>query len=187
MKADVKIFERTAKSKGENNRLRREQKIPIIIYSEGKPGKVASCDKVAIEAVLRGLKPGFLPTTVFHLKDASGKTIKAIVKDIQYNVVSYNVMHIDFLELKDDRKVEVKVPVECVGTVDCVGVKAGGFVRQISRFVEVRCLPKDIPASFEVDVRNLNIFDSMRVKDLNLDKKLVALAQPKDVIVSVVK
>ena len=94
------------------------------------------------EAVLRKLPKGYLPTTIFEL-DMEGKTKKAIVKDIQYHPTTYRILHLDFLILEPKITVDVKVPINCIGEADCVGVKLGGFVRPVKRHVEVRCLPDD--------------------------------------------
>jgi len=75
-------------------------------------------------------------------------------------------LHLDFEELKPDTVVSVKVPIECTGVVDCVGVKLGGVVRQVIRYVKVRCLPKNIPSVFQVDVKDLSINQSRRLNDL---------------------
>src|SRR5581483_5885754 len=139
--------------------IRREGNIPAIIYfSKGQPEKLI-IDGTEFKAVLRGLKPGQLPTTVFTLSDGK-KERRAIIKDIQYHLTTYVVSHIDFEELVDDVPVNVKVPVNCVGVMDCMGIKLGGFLRQVVRHVKVQCLPKHIPAEFSVDVKDLGIRQS---------------------------
>lgn len=82
MHPEVEIFPRPAKTKGETKKLRREGLIPCVVYSMGKPGLTIACQKQSIDTVLRELESGFLPTTIFSLKDQKGKKIKAIVKDI---------------------------------------------------------------------------------------------------------
>jgi large subunit ribosomal protein L25 len=187
MHPEVDFFPRPAKTKGETKKLRREGFIPCVVYSMGKPGLNIACKKVSIDTVLRELEFGFLPTTVFSLKDEKGKKIKAIVKDIQYEVTSYDVLHIDFLELNDAEKIEVKVPVRCLGVTDCAGCKAGGFLRQVLRHVPVRCLPKDIPSFFEIDVKDLEIWHKKRIQDLVMPKNVTPLLELTEVVATVIK
>jgi len=187
MSVEIQISERSAKTKGEAKKLRREQQIPICIYSDGKPADSASLSYVDFETVLRNLTPGFLPTTVFELKDAKGKKRKAIVKDIQYKPTTYEVMHLDFQELHDAIPVDLKVPIELMNQVDCIGVKLGGFLRTLIRHLKVRCLPKNIPTHFEIDVRELNLNQYRRVSDLAIPAGVTPLEKPQEIVVSVLK
>ena len=91
-----------------------------------------------------------------------GKRARAIVKDIQYNVASYDVEHIDFLLLSDDQIVTVNVPIQILGVAECPGIKLGGTFRQVIRTLKVSCLPKDIPSEFQIDIHDLNIAQSKR-------------------------
>ena len=187
MEVEIEIFPRSATNQGETKVLRREGKVPCVLYSKGAIGENGYVTKEAIETVLRELEFGFLPTTVFIIKDKSGKTRKAIIKDIDYKVTTYEVQHIDFLELVEDREIDIKVPVRCLGVIECVGVKAGGFLRQIKQHIAVRCLPKNIPSYFEIDVKDLDIRQVKRLKDIKLPKNVVPLVKPDDVVVTVVK
>lgn len=166
--------------------IRREGNIPAIIYfSKGQPEKLI-VDGTEFKAVLRGMKPGQLPTTVFTLSDGN-KERRAIIKDIQYHLTSYVVSHIDFEELIDDVPVNIKVPVNCIGVMDCVGIKLGGFLRQVVRHVKVQCLPKNIPAEFSIDVRDLGIRQSKRMKDVELPAGVRPLASLEEVLVVIAK
>jgi large subunit ribosomal protein L25 len=187
MEVEMELFARDVKSKGQTKALRREGKIPCVVYSKGSVGENYTVASEAIEKVLRELEFGFLPTTVFVLKDKAGKKRKAIIKDIQYKVTSYDVLHIDFLELIADQPVNLKVPLQCLGTADCVGIKAGGFLRQVKIHIPVRCLPKNIPSHFEVDVKDVDIRQVKRVSDIRMPKDVVPLVKQQDVVATVVK
>ena len=167
--------------------LRRAGYIPYVIYSKGQEAKTGVLLRTDVEAALRSIRPGFLPTTQFALKDASGQISKAIVREIQYEPTTYVVMHIDFLELDEKSVVEVKVPVEFVNTVDCVGVKLGGLLRHIMRHVKVRCLPANLPSHFEIDVKELGIRQSKRIKDIALPAGVKFLAGPEEIVASIAK
>lgn len=172
--------------KGDIQRMRRNGNIPAVIYSKGDVGKNIEVNGAEFKAIMRGVKQGCLPTTLFTLKE-EGKDVKALVKEIQYDPTTYDVLHLDFIELVSDVKVRVKVPIQCTGVVDCVGVKLGGVLRQVIRYLQVECLPKDIPTEFSVDVRELNIQQTRRLSDIDLPQNVRPLANMKEVAVVVAK
>lgn len=177
MKLQVK--KRTAAKKGEINAIRREGNIPAVVYIRGKDGESISVDGNDFSSMLRAIVPGRLSTTVFELSEGSD-SFKAILKDITYDPVSYKVIHLDFEKLTKD-PVKVKVPVEIVGAVDSVGIKLGGMPRQVLRNVQVRCLPKDIPSHFSIDIRSMGINEVRRISDLNMPETVKPLAKHDEV------
>lgn len=183
----LKFFRRAAESKGELNAIRRAGNIPAILYFRGKQGENIVVNNNEYQSHLRDIPQGRLSTTIFHLVDESGKTHKAILKEIQYNPTTYDVIHFDFEELLDNQEVSVKVPLEMTGVADCVGVKLGGILRQVIRRLKVRCLPKDIPTHFNLDVRSLEINQSKRLRDLTIPNSLRPLADLKEVAVVIEK
>lgn len=184
MKLAVK--NRVGEKKKDIKEIRREGNIPAIIYSSKSQPEKLIVTGPEFNAILREMKPGQLPTTIFALSDGK-KERRAIIKDIQYHLTTYNVSHIDFEELVDNVPVSVKVPVNCIGVGDCVGIKLGGFLRQVVRHVKVECLPKNIPAEFLVDVKDLGIRQSKRLKDLAMPNGVRPLAKPEEVVVVIAK
>lgn len=183
----LKFQDRSNEQKREAKRLRRNGMIPAVLYSDGKEGKSIAVDVQDFQTALRQVKKGHLATTVFQLKDGSGKDHKAIVKDIQYHPTTYSILHMDFEELHSDVYINVKVPIECIGIVDCPGIKLGGVLRQVIRSLKVRCLPKDMPSSFQVDISEMGIKEARRLSDLALPEKVRPLADLKEVAVVIVK
>lgn len=159
---------RTGGKKCETKRLRRDGKIPAVIYSRGQAGEMVSVETSEFQAIMRTVETGGLPTMIFHLATDKNTIRPVIVKGIQYNVTNYSVIHIDFEELHDDVAVKVKVPIDCVGAAESPGGKLGGSLRQVMRHVKVRCLPKDIPTRFQLDVREMGIQQSIRLKSLSI-------------------
>ena len=181
------VSKRTHNKKSEAKVLRREGNIPAVIYSGGKEGEAISIKLSEYRHHLSQIKRGHLPTTIFTLVDEQGNERRAIVKDIQYHVTTYDVLHLDFEELQDDSLVNVKVPIEFIGAADCVGVKLGGVLRQVIRHLRVRCLPKDIPTSFGVDVKSLNMKDTKRLRDIVIPEGVRPMANMDEVVVVVAK
>jgi large subunit ribosomal protein L25 len=183
----LKVVPRSTEKKRETKRLQRAGSIPAVKYTRGAAGTPIAVEASEFDALLRGIAPGRLSTTVFSLADDKGKEFSAIVKDIQYNVTNYAVTHLDFEELTPDVAVDVKVPIECVGQSESVGVKLGGIFRQVIRYIKVRCLPKDIPTYFELDVRDLAVGQSKRLKDLPIPKTVRPLADLNEVAIVIAK
>lgn len=180
------VHKRTTGKKGETNKLRREGNVPGILYGHKEAGIPVYVKGDEIKTILRNMKPGLLATTVFELTEGSHKH-KAIVKEIQYHVATYDIEHIDFALVSDKTPVTVNVPVQVVGAGDCVGVKLGGFIRQAVRTLKVSCLPKDIPQEFTLDVRELNIGQSKLLSDIALPPHVRPLGKMSEVAVVVGK
>jgi large subunit ribosomal protein L25 len=183
----LQVNQRAADKKSESKRLRREGNIPACVYVRGKASETVYIQNNDFTALLRQVQSGRLPTTVFELAQGEGQPRRVIIKDIQYHPTTYNVMHLDFEELVPDTKVSVKVPIECVGVADCIGVKLGGVLRQVIRFLRVRCSPKDLPTHFQIDVRNLGQGETKRLKDLEIPPTIRPLADLNEVAVIIAK
>lgn len=183
----LRTVKRTAESKSEVKRLRREGFIPAVIYIKGKVGETIAVNGTEFGSFLRHVQSGHLPTTVFTLTDDKGQERRVLVKDIQYAITTYAVTHLDFEELVDDHKVNVKIPIECVGMADCLGIKLGGVLRQVIRHVRVRCLPKDLPSFFELDVRELGQRQSKRLSDIQIPQTVRPLMNLNEVVAVIVK
>ena len=178
---------REVQKKGDVKRLRREGFIPFVLYSEGKNSEAGTIPKAELEAAMRKIRPGFLPTTIFSLKSEKGEERSVVAREVQYKPTTYQILHIDFMELHEKTPVEVKVPIDLVNTVDCIGVKLGGFLQYVMRHIKVRCLPKDIPSHFEIDVKELNIAQSKRVRDIATPATVKCLDAQENVVITIAK
>lgn len=183
----LKLFKREAASKCESKKLRREGKIPAVLYNRGSAGDTIAVEVGEFSAHLRKIVPGRLSTTIFTLAGEDHKSFRAIVKDIQYDPVSYNVIHLDFETLIDDKEINLNVPIELIKTADCKGVKQGGVLRQVIRRLLVRCLPKDIPSVIQLDVENLEQRQSRRLKDLDIPNTVRPLVDLNEVVAIIAK
>jgi len=186
MNMKLTVQQRADQKKSETKKIRREGNIPAILYSAGKNPEAIIVNGPEFGAALRTMKPGRLPTTVFSLS-VGGKERRAIIKDIQYHLTTYVVSHIDFEELHESVPVCVKVPINCTGIVDCVGIKLGGFLRQVVRHVKVECMPKRIPEEFLIDVKDLGIRQTKRLSDIAMPEGVKPLANLEEVVVVIAK
>ncbi|MEI6514998.1 MAG: 50S ribosomal protein L25 [bacterium] len=116
--------------------------------------------------------------------DVDGKTVKALLREVQHEAVYGAVMHADFLEVSMTKKMRVTIVIELTG--EPVGVsQQGGILEHLLRHIEVECLPTDIVDSFDVDVTGMALGKTMMVRDLVLDKKYTILT-PGDVALATV-
>ena len=150
---------RAAQTKQEIKSLRAQGMVPCVLYG----GK----EQIHFSAPVLAFK-GLVYTPDVHLVDVTieGTTYKAIMKDIQFHPVTDNLLHIDFLELNENKKVTLEVPVRISG--NAVGVRAGGQLVTKMRKVKIAALPKDLPDFVSVNIDNLNIGDDVRVRDLSI-------------------
>ncbi len=185
MKLSVKS--RGAERKSESKRIRRAGNIPAVIYGKGEEGRPLEVSGEDYSAALRSIKKGHLPTTRFTLVGEDGKETSAVVKDVQYHRTTYKILHLDFEELKEGVPVNVNVPIEFVGQVDCPGIKLGGVLRTVIRRLRVSCTPEKMPAFFELDVRELVMKGTKRLSDIKLPEGVRSLQDVNEVAVVIAK
>ena len=177
---------RAGEVKSETKKMRREGNIPAVFYPPGQMGQSIELSGVEFEAALRQMKPGRLSTTIFEL-ELEGKTHKALVKDIQYDLTTYKVIHLDLIQLEEKTPIKVNVPIEFTGVADCVGIKLGGALRHIIRKVKVKCLPKDIPSNFDLDVREMKMKQAKRLSDIAMPAGVTPVGAADEVVVIIAK
>jgi len=151
--------------KGASRRLRREGKVPAIIYGAGRPPRALSFDH---NKVLRELQNESFYSSVLNIK-VGEKSQAAIVKDIQRHPAKPIIMHIDLQRIVEDEVIKMNVPIHYVGGDVAPGVKTGGgSVSQLRTDVEIQCLPKDLPEYFEVDISELELDAMLHLSDIKL-------------------
>jgi large subunit ribosomal protein L25 len=155
--------------------LRYEGKVPAVLYG----GKEQQHFALVI-ADLRDVI--YTPDVNFVEIDVNGTKTKAIVKDTQFHPLTDVLMHIDFLQLFDEKEIVMEIPVKLTGTSP--GVKMGGKLIQKLRKLRVKALPADMPQNVEVSLEKLEVGSLFRVRDLK-GEKYVITNTPEDTIVSV--
>lgn len=178
--------ERVHGKKSELNRIRHEQNIPAVLYEKEGTNKAIIISGADFSKALRSIEKGHLSTTVFDL-NFEGKEIPAVVKEVQYHKTTYNILHLDFQKLEKKEAVCINVPVVYTGVDDCVGIKLGGFLRQVKRTVRVKCLPEHLPKSFIIDIRQLGIRQSKRIKDIQVPAHVEILDDLENVVGTIAK
>ncbi|KQS35257.1 50S ribosomal protein L25/general stress protein Ctc [Pedobacter sp. Leaf194] len=155
--------------------LRYEGKVPAVLYGGKEQQHLA-----VVIADLRDVI--YTPEVNFVEIDVNGAKTKAIVKDTQFHPLTDVLMHIDFLQLFDEKEIVMEIPVKLTGTSP--GVKMGGKLIQKLRKLRVKALPADMPQNVEVSLEKLEVGSLFRVRDLQGNKYAITNT-PEDTIVSV--
>lgn len=163
-KFDLIADYREDNGKGASRRLRREGKVPAIIYGAGRPPRQLSFDH---NKVLRQLQNESFYSSILNIK-VGDKSQAAVVKDIQRHPAKPIVMHIDLQRIVEDQEIKMNIPIHYVGEDVAPGVKAGGSVSHLITDVEVQCLPRYLPEYFEVDVSKLELDEMLHLSDLTV-------------------
>jgi large subunit ribosomal protein L25 len=164
---------REAGTKNHARRVRREGKIPAVVYGAGKEAMPVSVDP---RHVLRILRSETGHNTIFDLAVSGGENAKAMIVDWQYEPIKGHLLHIDLKRIAMDKVLRVSVPIVLQGVP--AGVKTeGGILEQMLREVEIECLPGDIPSHIDVDVSELTFGKVLRVEDLPHSEKLKFLTE----------
>ena len=178
---ELTIQKRGGVGKGDAKRLRRAGQVPAILYGGTQPVNIA-VEPQAIYRLVRGREGS---TQLLRVSFAdSGESRMAIIRDIQYDPVSEDLVHVDLQEVAMDRPIQVSVAVHHVG--EAVGVKDTlGILEMILREVQVSCLPGNIPQVLEADVTGLAIGDVLTVKDLKVPEGVRILNDPNQAVATV--
>jgi large subunit ribosomal protein L25 len=170
-------------TKTENKRLRRNGKIPAVIYGQSKNEPKS----IFIDAKEFSINfKHFSESELINLASASSKELHSVlVKDFQEDLIKDRIVHIDFYEVDKNKVLRAKVAIHLTGTPE--GVKLGGMLETLFHEIEIECLPKDLPHGITVAVDALQIGDSIRVGDLPAHDGIKILTSSKQAICTVIK
>lgn len=150
--------------KGVARALRREHKIPAVIYGDAKDAETIA---LPVKEVTIEYHKGHMFTNLCDL-DVGGKKQLVLVRDVQVHPVSDNVLHVDFMRVTPKTEIVVAVPVEFLNEEKCPGVKAGGSLTIVRHELELVCKATEIPEMIEVDLSAAEIGDAIRIGAVKL-------------------
>ncbi len=177
---ELKAERRSTIGKGPARSLRRDGKVPAVLYGSDIQPVSLSIQAKEIEVLLKNAK---FNQQLINIDLGDGIRKPTMIKEIQLRPVKGDFLHIDFYEVKMDRKIRVHVPVVLKGK--CMGIEMGGLLQIIRRELEVLCYPGEIPESIEIDVTDLNIGNSVHVNDIQLEGDMEIPADVNFTIVTV--
>jgi len=158
--------------------------IPAVIYSEGKKSQAI---KVSHRQLWQLMHQHRIETMVINLQmqdDKKQKSKPCLIKEMQYDPVKGDIIHVDFNEISLTKVIKVNIPIVSKG--EPIGVKQeGGSLEHILWEAEIECLPTDIPKDIEVDVSQLKMGDSIHIKDITFPSNIKVLTAPESIVFSV--
>jgi large subunit ribosomal protein L25 len=180
---ELKANIRNSLGKGQARALRRAEKIPAVLYGPGTEPVLLS---VSIKNLEKALKKSTASQALLNLTIHNGENTSrpAMIKELQTHPVSRNYQHIDFYEISMDRKIRVKIPVVVKGKSR--GVEEGGILQIIRRELEILCLPTEIPETIEIDITELDIGDSIHVKEIPFEGDIEIPADVNFTVITIV-
>ena len=181
-KVTLEVESREELGKGPNGRLRAAGRLPANVYGLGMKSFAISVEPRRVEELLRSAS-GRNTILTLAMKGAD-ESREVMIREIQRDPVHEGLQHIDFVRVDPKRKMQVRIPINLIGTPE--GVKnEGGLIDFIHREVLVNCLPSAIPEHFVGDISDLHVGQQLTLKDLKLDADVEVVDDPDMVLVVV--
>jgi len=161
--------------------LRRAGKIPGVIYGHKENTKHILVDGEILKDLLSALRS---ESTLINVRYGKEK-LECVIKEVQRDILTSRIIHIDFHHIHRGEKITINVPIVLEGSSK--GVKEGGVLDFVTREVEIECLPKDIIDEIKIDVSNVEIGDTLHIRDIDIDReKYKILEDPSEPVLSIV-
>ena len=173
---------RDTKSKGEIKSLRNKGMVPGIIYGGEEPNQKIS---VPIKEIKNLLNKENILSNMISL-NIDGKEQKVLPRVIDFNTVTDEPIHLDFLRIVKGAKVILEIPVKFINHELSPGLKRGGVLNIVRRKVELRCPTENIPTELVVDLNNLDIGASIKISFINLPENVTPTIQGRDFVIATV-
>jgi len=167
MKIEVTAFPRAQQGSGASRRLRVAGRVPGIVYGADKAAQNVELDH---KALLRNLGLEAFHASILDMT-LDGQKFQALLRDYQMHPWKKQVVHVDFQRVDKNRKIHMRVPLHFVNAEIAPGVKTGGGVVQHTlNAIDIQCLPDDLPAYIEVDLKDMELNDTLHVMELAMPK-----------------
>ena len=178
----LKATKRETVSAGQINKLRAEGSIPAILYGGKKDNLKISLKKLHLQNII---KTETFMSKVFDL-DIDGQAEKALAREIAYDPLSDEPIHIDFLRITKGSKVILEIPVNFINQDKSPGLKKGGVLNIVRRKVELKCPTGNIPNEIIVDLNNVEINTSLKISSVKLPEGVVPTIIDRDFVIGTV-
>ena len=170
---------RNTKTKGELNLLRSNGNIPAIIYGGETQNESISISKKLLKSFL---DENFLSTIITINVD--GKPQNVLPREIKYDIISDEPIHVDFLRIVPGLKVRIEVPVNFINHEKSPGLKKGGVLNIVRRKVELKCPSEKIPENLVIDLDGVDIGESFKISSIKLENDVVPTIQGRDFVIA---
>ena len=169
---------RTVTGKTAAKNLRKEGRIPAVVYNAKGEATSIDVDEVEFNKIWRTITP-----TTSIVLNIDGKENVALIKDVEYNIRNDKALHADFFAPDADQKLVMKIKVHFQGTP--AGVLKGGFKKERNNQIKIKATIADLPETITADVSKINVSEALRVKDLVLGDKVEVLTDKELPLVTV--
>lgn len=183
--AEIKKLAATVRSgtgKGAARSVRREGRVPGVVYGGGMPAEAIALDYKQINQLIYA---GHFLTTIFEI-DIEGRTERAIPRDYQLDVVRDTPLHVDFMRLKAGSTIKIDVPVHFVNNDTCPGIKRGGTLNIVRHTIEMRVPADNIPESITADLAGLDINDALHISAIQLPEGCRPMIRDRDFTIATI-
>ncbi len=180
--SNLKATKRENLTSGFNNKLRAEGFIPAILYGGKDANQNISINKKELSKIINS--DTFL-SKVLEI-EIDGKIEKVIPRDVAYNVVSEEPIHIDFMRIVSGKKIVLEIPVKFINHPDSPGLKRGGVLNIVRRKVELKCPAESIPDEIVVDLTGTDIGTSIKISSVKLPVSVIPTITDRDFVVATV-
>ena len=176
MKIEVVAYPRTQQGTGASRRLRGSGRVPGIVYGANKPAQPVELNQ---QALLKHLKMEAFHASILDMT-VDGAKEQVLLRDYQMHPWKPMVLHVDFQRIDKTKRIHMRVPLHFTNADVSPGVKlGGGMVQHVMNEIEIQCLPDDLPEYIEVDLKDLEVGDSIHVNELVLPKGVEPIAKLK--------
>lgn len=178
MEKTLKAQVRTQTGKEATKKLRRAGVLPAVVYDRNGKSNLLQIQEKEFAKLYKDVTESTIVTV-----DVDGKDFEAFVKDVEFDIISGSIIHIDLYQVERGKLLRTKVSFKISGNP--VGVREGGVLETGITEIEVECLPKNLPPFIAVDVSNLGVNQSIHVKDLDVGKDVKVLTAEEQVVATI--
>ena len=182
MTSSLTAAPRDTKTKGEINNLRTKGLIPAIVYGGNQENKKISLDKKKVKNLV--YSENFL-SNILNIK-INGKEETVLPRDISYDPISDEPIHIDFLRIVKGSKLTLEIPVKFINNDKSPGLKKGGVLNIVRRKVELKCPTENIPTELLVDLENTDIGSSLKISSIKLPENVFPTIRGRDFVIATI-
>ena len=180
--SNLKAIKRESTSSGSNNKLRSEGLIPAILYG----GKESNLNiSIQMKEIKNLINSDTFLSKVLEL-EINGKKEKVIPRDVAFNVISEEPIHIDFMRIVSGKKIILEIPVKFINHPDSPGLKRGGVLNIVRRKVELKCPAESIPDEIVVDLTGTDIGTSIKISSVKLKENVIPTITDRDFVIATV-
>ncbi len=171
---------RNTNTKGELNALRKKGIVPGIIYGGKNENEKISISTKEVKILLE--KQNFL-SNVLALK-LDGKNQNVLPREIKYDIITDEPIHVDFLRIVEGTKIILEIPVKFINSEKSPGLKRGGVLNIVRRKVELKCPTENIPTELVIDLDGVDIGDSFKISSIKLPENVTPTIQGRDFVIA---